>query len=96
MERALGQAFPPPLNHPEHFYGVVGVAPAWQFAFLLIAHDVLRYRLFMLPAVLEKVAFGLAAVVLFAQGRVALFVAGAGVVDLVPAALFVVAYCRSG
>lgn len=37
MEAKLGIDFPPPLNHPEHFYGFLGVALAWQFAFLLIA-----------------------------------------------------------
>ncbi len=51
----------------------------------------------MLPAILEKLSFGLAALVLYAQGRVAPFVAGAGVVDLVFATLFVLAFraCRS-
>ena len=54
MEAKLGRDFPPPLTHPEHFYGFIGVALAWQFVFLLIAHDVPRHRLLMLPAILEK------------------------------------------
>jgi hypothetical protein len=32
------------------------VALAWQVAFLIIARDVQRYRLFMLPAILEKLS----------------------------------------
>ena len=46
------------------------MACAWQVAFLLIASDVRRYRL-MIPAVLEKVTFGVAAVLLYTNGRVA-------------------------
>jgi hypothetical protein len=95
MEAKLGRDFPPPLTHPEHFYGFIGVALAWQFAFLLIARDVRRYRLFMLPAALEKLAFGTAVLVLYAQGQIALFVAGAGVIDLLLAAFFVVAFHAS-
>jgi hypothetical protein len=29
MEAKLGIDFPPPLNHPEHFYGFLSVALAW-------------------------------------------------------------------
>ncbi len=96
MEERLGRDFPPPLNHPEHFYGFIGVALAWQVAFLVIASDVRRYRAFMLPAVLEKLSFGAAALVLYAQGRVTSMVAGAGIMDLVLMVLFVLAFraCR--
>ena len=37
LEAELGRRFPPPPNHPEQFYGFLGVALAWQFAFLLIS-----------------------------------------------------------
>jgi hypothetical protein len=96
MEHQLGVDFPPPLTHPEHFYGFIGVALAWQFAFFIIAADVQRYRQLMLPAMFEKLSFGAAALVLFAQGRVVPLVLGAGIVDLVFAALFFLAYraCR--
>jgi len=92
MERTLGQRFPPAINHPEQFYGLIGVAIAWQCAFLLIACDVERYRLFMLPAVLEKLSFGIAALILYAQGRAVLMVACAGGIDLVLGACFVLAF----
>ena len=97
LEEKLGRDFPPPLTHPEQFYGFIGVALAWQFAFLLIARDIQRYRMFMPPAILEKISFGMAAIVLYAQGRVVPFVAGAGVVDLLFAALFALAFhaCRN-
>lgn len=95
LEEKLGRDFPPPLNHPEHFYGFIGVALAWQFVFLIIARDVQRYRLLMLPAILEKLSFGVAALVLYAQGRVAAFVVGAGIIDLVLAVMFVLAFRAS-
>ena len=93
LEAKLARDFPrPPPTHPEHFYGFIGVALAWQFVFLIIARDVQRYRLLMLPAILEKLSFGVAALVLLAQGRVAALVAGAGVIDLLLAVFFVLAF----
>lgn len=92
METKIGRDFPPAITHPEQFYGFLGVALAWQLAFLLIARDVLRYRAFMLPAVLEKLAFSVPAIVLYAQGRVHPVVIGAALMDLVFAALFFAAY----
>lgn len=95
LEKKLGVDFPPPITHPEQFYGFVGVALAWQFVFLLIARDVERYRLVMLPAILEKLSFGIAALVLHAQGRVAAMVAGVGSIDLTLAVLFALAFHAS-
>jgi len=88
LEGRLGRDFPPAITHPEHFYGFIGVALAWQFVFLLVAGDPVRYRAMMLPAVLEKLAFGVPCLALFAQGRLAAPVLGAGLVDLLLAALF--------
>ena len=97
MEDALNRNFPPPLTHPEQFYGFLGVAIAWQCAFLLIARDVHRFRLFMQPAVFEKLSFGLATLVLYGQGRVPPLVAFAGSIDLLFSAFFVMAFrCAAG
>ncbi len=95
LEARLARDFPPPVSHPEQYYGFIGVALAWQIVFLLIAHDVVRYRPLMVPAVLEKLAFGVAAVVLFAQGRVAEPVVFAGGLDLLFALLFGAAFWRT-
>lgn len=82
LEERLGRDFPPPVTHPEHFYGFVGVALAWQLAFLVIARDPRRYRLMMLPSILEKLSFGGAVWVLFLQERVSPIVAsGVGSAD---------------
>jgi hypothetical protein len=92
LEQKLGRDFPPSITHPEQFYGFIGVALAWQFVFLMIARDIERYRLLMLPAILEKLSFGVAALVLFAQGRVAALVAGVGGIDLLWAVFFGLAF----
>ncbi len=94
MEDHIGRDCPPPITHPEHFYGFVGVALAWQAAFLAIARDPVRFRPFMIPAVLEKATFGIAVVVLFFQNRVPEMVLGFGAVDLLLGALFFVAWLR--
>lgn len=95
LEARLGRDFPPPVTHPEHYYGFVGVALAWQVLFLVIARDPAWYRPVMIPAVLEKLAFGVAALLLFLQGRVASMVLGPAAVDLVLAVLFAVAFLRT-
>lgn len=95
MESVIGRDNPPPITHPEHFYGFIGVALAWQVVFLIVARDPVRYRLLMIPSVLEKAAFGVAAVALYLQDRLAAAVLGAGVVDLVLGVLFVMAFRRT-
>src|SRR5688572_27607322 len=65
MEEKNGRDFPPAITHPEYYYGFIGVALAWQIVFLIIAKNPLRYRLLMIPAILEKASFAAAAIVLF-------------------------------
>jgi hypothetical protein len=92
LESRLGRDFPPPITHPEHFYGFVGLALVWQAAFFLISRDPRRYRPLMPVAVLEKLAFGGATVVLFALGRIAAPILAVGLADLTLAVLFTVAF----
>ena len=95
LEARIGRDFPPPITHPEHFYGFVGVALAWQVLFFVVARDPARLRPVMPVAVLEKVAFGVVAVVLFLAGRLHPLMLGAGLIDLVLAALFLAAWLRT-
>ena len=39
LEARVGRDYPPAITHPEYFYGFLGVAAAWQVAFLVIATD---------------------------------------------------------
>jgi len=91
LEGRIGRDIPPPITHPEYFYGFIGVAVAWQFVFLFIARDTVRFRPMMIPAMLEKATFGLAAVALWLDGRLTALTLAFGLIDLTLGALFVVA-----
>ena len=80
------------IERPEHFYGFIGVALAWQVIFLIVASDVMRYRPLMLAGVLEKLSFGAAVAMLYSVERVSIGVLLAGTVDLVLGTLFVAAF----
>jgi hypothetical protein len=95
MEERIGRDDPPPITHAEHFYAFLGVAVAWQVAFLVIAQDPVRYRPMMIPAILEKAGFAIAAPVLFAQQRISGVVLSFGMIDLALGILFVAAYRRT-
>ena len=85
--------FPPAITHPEYYYGFIGVAVAWQIVFLVFAKNPVRYRPLMLPAIVEKIAFGIPACILYKLGRLSGSLFAAGIIDLVLGLLFVVAYC---
>src|SRR5215831_114784 len=71
LERQTSADYPPPITHPEYYYGFLGVTLAWQVMFLVIGSDPVRYRQAMLPAMLEKASFAAAIPVLYMLGRVA-------------------------
>src|SRR5215218_9239644 len=81
LEAKNGRDFPPPITHPEYYYGFVGVAVAWQVLFLILSRNPIRYRPMMIPAILEKAVFGIPAVVLYLQQRISTFTLAAGLVD---------------
>jgi hypothetical protein len=95
LEGAIARTSPPAITHPEYFYGFLGVSLAWQAGFLLIARDPVRYRALMLVGVLEKLGFGLPAVLLFAMQRIPASMLLAGLADLTLGAAFVLAYLRT-
>ncbi|QDU28604.1 hypothetical protein ETAA8_37070 [Anatilimnocola aggregata] len=95
MEERVGIDMPPKIEHPEFFYGFLGVAIAWQLAFLVIARDPARYRLMMLPAVVEKYSFGIACLVLFWQARLNVLIAPFAGIDLLLGTLFIAAYLHT-
>ena len=90
----IGAQDPPPITHPAFFYGFAGLGLAWQVAFFIISRDPLRFRPMMIPSILEKIGYGGAVVVLYAQGRMHPQDLAFGCVDLVFAALFAVAFVR--
>jgi hypothetical protein len=88
----IGAQDPPPITHPAFFYGFAGLGLAWQVAFFIIARDPPRFRPMMIPSILEKIGYGGAVVVLYAQGRRHPQDLAFGIIDLVLAALFAAAF----
>jgi hypothetical protein len=86
---------PPPLTHPEYFYGFYCVGLAFQVVFLLMARDPVRFRPLMPACMLEKFGFASAAGVLFALGRLPDLIAVFALIDLLWGVLFAVAYART-
>jgi hypothetical protein len=83
------------LNRPEFLYGFAGVALAWQLAFIVMSRDVARYRALIPVAIVEKLSFGVAALVLFSQGRLGNDLLAGGIVDLVLAVLFALSFFKT-
>jgi len=96
LENRVGVDHPPAITHPEYFYGFIGVGVAWQVAFLVIGQDPPRYRMVILPAILEKATFGTAAMVLFAQQRLSSPILIFAIIDLVLSVLFAMAFWQLG
>jgi len=92
LERKIGVDTPPPITHPEFFYGFICVAVAWQVLFLIVSRDPIRFRPMMIPAMLEKIGFPIAVLVLYLQGRVSPTIFIPAALDLVLLVLFIAAY----
>lgn len=95
LEEKTSHDFPPPITHPEFYYGAIGVTVAWQVLFLVLSRDPGRYRLMMIPAVLEKAGFTIAVAVLFIQHRVSPLMLLSATIDLLFGVLFVAAYMKT-
>ena len=91
----IGRQSPPPITHPDFYYGFVGVTLAWQVAFAVMASDPVRFRPLMIPAVLEKFTFVGALAVLFLQNRVAASQLTFGAIDTVLGILFLVSFAKT-
>ena len=91
----IGKKDPPPITHPAFYYGFVGVALVWQFAFLVIASDPVRFRPFMIAAILEKVVYSIPVIILVSQKRTSPSDLTFAAIDLFLCVLFVMAYLRT-
>ena len=92
LEEQTGREQPPPITHPEYYYGFLGVTLAWQVLFLIISTDPVRYRPTMLAAMIEKAAFVIAIAFLYARGLVFPVWLAFGALDALWLGLFVLAY----
>lgn len=94
MEQLIGRQNPPAITHPMFFYGFAGVTLAWQLLFFAIAYQPARLRPVIPFAVLEKLSFGIGAMVLYRQGRLDPSDLYFGGIDLALAMLFLLAWWR--
>jgi uncharacterized membrane protein YfcA len=90
-----GRAYPPPANYPHFFYGFISVAIAWQLAFFVIASNPVRFRLMMIPAIVEKLGYVAGTSMLYLKGRIPPADASTAVPDLLLCVLFVIAFATT-
>jgi hypothetical protein len=84
-----------PINHPEYFYGFVGVTVAFQIVFLIMSRDPVRFRPLIPACIVEKISFGGAIWPLYFAGRVQANVVVLSTIDLVLAVLFFIAWQKT-
>jgi hypothetical protein len=93
--RLIGREQPPPVTHPEYYFGFLGVAMVWQFAFFLIATDPARFRPMMIPAMAEKFVHVGTMTVLYLQRQMTARQLAFNLPDLVLGVLFVIAFVKT-
>jgi hypothetical protein len=90
-----GRRYPPPTSYPHFFYGFLSVAMAWQIAFLVIGSNPTRFRLLMIPGIIEKLGFVVTVAVLYGQGRISADDAAVAAPDLLLGVLFIAAFVKT-
>jgi len=95
MFNVISEKDPPPITHPAFYYGFLSAGLAFQFVFLVIAGDPVRYRLIMLPSILEKLAYAASLTVLFLEHRLHSQDLAFGGIDGLFGVLFVIAFLRT-
>jgi hypothetical protein len=90
-----GRQYAPPTAYPHFFYGFLSVAMAWQIAFLMIGSNPARFRILMIPAIIEKLGYVLTLAVLYSQSRISAAEASPLWPDLLLGVLFIVAFAKT-
>jgi hypothetical protein len=91
----IGRQYPPPLGHPDFYYGFISTALVWQVAFLMIARNPARFRPLMVVAMLEKFGYVATLGVLYATGALQPAQAAVACPDFVLGLLFVAAFVKT-
>jgi hypothetical protein len=91
----VGEQYPPPITHPDFYYGFLTITMVWQIAFLVIATDPLRYRPLIPVAILEKFGFIATLATLYALGRIQLGQFAVAGPDLILGLLFLTAFLKT-
>ena len=91
----IGQQDPPPVTHPLFYYGFAGVTLAWQFVFLVIGSNPVRFRTLMLVGILEKLGYFVPALILYNQHQVHVTDVYISCGDALLAVFFLIAYFKT-
>jgi hypothetical protein len=95
MFEKIGRQDPPPITHPQFFYGFVSVAIVWQLVFFVIATDPARFRPMILMSVFEKLSYLIPVSVLYLEGRVSPLPAITAAPDALLGILFAIAFVKT-
>jgi hypothetical protein len=95
MFDAVGRQDPPPITHPQFYYGFACAALAWQFAYFLIGTDPARFRPMMIVAVLAKMSYFTAVAVLYLQLRLGAKMFAVSAPDALLGSLFLIAFFKT-
>ena len=90
-----GRRYGVPTEYPQFYYGFLSVAMAWQIAFLIIGSNPARFRMLMIPGMLEKLGYVVPLVLLYQQARVTWADAQAAVPDFGLAILMMLAFVKT-
>ena len=90
-----GRPYPAPVSYPHFFYGFLSVAMAWQVAFLIIGSAPARFRLMMIPSIIEKLGHVATVATLHLGAHISTEDAMTAVPDLVLGVLFIVAFAKT-
>ena len=90
-----GRQYAPPTSYPHFVYGFLAVAIAWQIAFLIIGSNPARFRLLMLPSVVEKFGYVVTVAVLQGQARISSADVLTAVPDAILGILFAAAFVKT-
>jgi len=90
-----GRQYASPTAYPQFFYGFLSVAMAWQIAFFVIGSSPSRFRLLMIPSIIEKLSYVVTVAVLLGQARISATDAMAAAPDMVLGVLFIAAFART-
>ena len=90
-----GRRYAPPTEYPHFFYGFFAITMAWQFAFLVIGSNPIRFRPLMVPSMFEKFSYVVTLVLLYNQARISAADFRAAIPDVILGILFVVAFVKT-
>ena len=92
---SIARATPGGLAHLEYYYGFIGGAVAFQFLYLTIARDPVRFRPLIPIGMFSKLSFFVPVAILWSKGVLAAAVLGFASIDLLLAIAFGWAWMRT-